>query len=237
MYPVPFAAARDVVRVALEAEQLGYYDVAGNDHLSTQQYVREAWTTPPCPCGNRTRQGERAAAKPPWDERAGRHGVITRTQLDNDAVHYRLTAEARPVPRWRGADELPKHDPARSEPMTQPAIRVTRDAGATTTVDSCDPPQPLGRVTPDSGRLPTCKRRSRPATAVAAAGGPSRLRGLAILPCRTLAADVGVVTGPDASVDDAHLPVEHGRDSLGDRPFELPRVCDGTDALGALSDG
>lgn len=47
MYPVPFATAQDVVRVAIEAEQLGYYDVAGNDHLSTQQYVREAWPIPP----------------------------------------------------------------------------------------------------------------------------------------------------------------------------------------------
>lgn len=31
----------------MEAEQLGYYDVAGNDHLSTQQYVRAAWPDPP----------------------------------------------------------------------------------------------------------------------------------------------------------------------------------------------
>jgi probable F420-dependent oxidoreductase len=47
MYPVPFATAQDVVRVAIEAEQLGYYDVGGNDHLSTQRYVREAWPQPP----------------------------------------------------------------------------------------------------------------------------------------------------------------------------------------------
>src|SRR5437763_16902520 len=47
MYPVPFAAAADVIRVAMEAEQLGYYDVGGNDHLSTQQYVRDAWPDPP----------------------------------------------------------------------------------------------------------------------------------------------------------------------------------------------
>ncbi|GIH18887.1 LLM class flavin-dependent oxidoreductase [Rugosimonospora africana] len=46
-YPVPFASAEDVVRIALEAEQLGYYDVSGNDHLSTQQYVRQAWSAPP----------------------------------------------------------------------------------------------------------------------------------------------------------------------------------------------
>ena len=47
MYPVPFATAQDVIRVAVEAEQLGYHDVGGNDHLSTQQYVRRAWASPP----------------------------------------------------------------------------------------------------------------------------------------------------------------------------------------------
>jgi probable F420-dependent oxidoreductase len=47
MYPIPFASAQDVVRVAVEAEQLGYYDVAGNDHLNTPRYVRKAWTLPP----------------------------------------------------------------------------------------------------------------------------------------------------------------------------------------------
>ncbi|KRV49120.1 hypothetical protein AQ490_21740 [Wenjunlia vitaminophila] len=47
MYPVPFATAADVVRVAVEAEQLGYDDVAGNDHLSTQGYVRRTHAAPP----------------------------------------------------------------------------------------------------------------------------------------------------------------------------------------------
>ncbi|WP_405071386.1 LLM class flavin-dependent oxidoreductase [Kribbella sp. NBC_01510] len=47
MYPTPFATAQDVIRVALEAEQLGYYDVGGNDHLSTMRFIREAWTEPP----------------------------------------------------------------------------------------------------------------------------------------------------------------------------------------------
>ncbi|OBA88592.1 hypothetical protein A5662_02410 [Mycobacteriaceae bacterium 1482268.1] len=46
-YPVPFASADDVVRIAVEAEQLGYDEVAGNDHLSTQQFVRDAWHTAP----------------------------------------------------------------------------------------------------------------------------------------------------------------------------------------------
>ena len=46
-YPVPFAAADGVVRIAVEAEQLGYHEVAGNDHLSTQRFVRDAWQSPP----------------------------------------------------------------------------------------------------------------------------------------------------------------------------------------------
>lgn len=47
MYPVPFATTEDVVRVAIESEQLGYYEVAGNDHLTTQRYVRETFPDPP----------------------------------------------------------------------------------------------------------------------------------------------------------------------------------------------
>jgi probable F420-dependent oxidoreductase len=46
-YPVPFATADDVVRIAVEAEQLGFDEVAGNDHLSTQRFVRQAWSVPP----------------------------------------------------------------------------------------------------------------------------------------------------------------------------------------------
>jgi probable F420-dependent oxidoreductase len=46
-YPVPFATADDVVRIAVEAEQLGYDEVSGNDHLSTQRFVRQAWPAPP----------------------------------------------------------------------------------------------------------------------------------------------------------------------------------------------
>src|SRR5581483_48787 len=37
MYPVPFADTQDIVRIAVEAEQLGYYEVAGNDHFTTQR--------------------------------------------------------------------------------------------------------------------------------------------------------------------------------------------------------
>lgn len=47
MYPVPFASKDDIVRVAIESEQLGYYEVAGNDHFTTQQYVRETFADPP----------------------------------------------------------------------------------------------------------------------------------------------------------------------------------------------
>jgi len=47
MYPVPFATKDDIVRVAIESEQLGYYEVAGNDHFTTQRYVRETFPDPP----------------------------------------------------------------------------------------------------------------------------------------------------------------------------------------------
>lgn len=47
MHPVPFATVDDVVDMAVEAEQLGYHDAGGNDHLSTMTFVREAWPDPP----------------------------------------------------------------------------------------------------------------------------------------------------------------------------------------------
>jgi probable F420-dependent oxidoreductase len=47
IYPIPFARPSDVVRVAVEAERLGYDAVMGNDHLTTQQYVRARWPNPP----------------------------------------------------------------------------------------------------------------------------------------------------------------------------------------------
>jgi probable F420-dependent oxidoreductase len=47
MHPVPFANAAQVVDIALEAEQLGYHDAGGNDHLSTMRFVRDAWPDPP----------------------------------------------------------------------------------------------------------------------------------------------------------------------------------------------
>lgn len=47
MYPTPFASAAQVVDIAVEAEQLGYYEVAGNDHYTTQDYVRSSFEVPP----------------------------------------------------------------------------------------------------------------------------------------------------------------------------------------------
>jgi probable F420-dependent oxidoreductase len=47
MYPVPFASPADVIRIAVEAESLGYYAVMGNDHMTTQRYVRDEYRDPP----------------------------------------------------------------------------------------------------------------------------------------------------------------------------------------------
>ncbi len=47
MYPVPFAAPEDIVHIAKHAEKLGYHSVWGNDHMTTQKYVREEFSTPP----------------------------------------------------------------------------------------------------------------------------------------------------------------------------------------------
>lgn len=47
MYPVPFADAGQAVDLAVAAEELGYDSVWGNDHLSTQGYVREEFDQPP----------------------------------------------------------------------------------------------------------------------------------------------------------------------------------------------
>lgn len=47
MHPVPFQTVTDLADLAVEAEQLGFYDAGGNDHLSTMQFVRRAWQNPP----------------------------------------------------------------------------------------------------------------------------------------------------------------------------------------------
>ena len=47
MYPIPFAKPEDIIRVAQHAEKLGYHSVWGNDHMTTQKYVRKEFNTPP----------------------------------------------------------------------------------------------------------------------------------------------------------------------------------------------
>lgn len=47
MYPVPFADPDQAVRLAIEAERLGFDGVWGNDHVTTQQYVRAEFDSPP----------------------------------------------------------------------------------------------------------------------------------------------------------------------------------------------
>ncbi len=47
MYPVPFATPDQIVEIALWAEKLEYHSVWGNDHMTTQKYVREKFSLPP----------------------------------------------------------------------------------------------------------------------------------------------------------------------------------------------
>ncbi len=47
MYPVPFASPTQILQIAQHAESLGYHSVWGNDHMTTQQYVREEFSTAP----------------------------------------------------------------------------------------------------------------------------------------------------------------------------------------------
>ena len=47
MYPVPYADPEQAVRLAVEAERLGFDSVWGNDHVTTQRYVREEFDSPP----------------------------------------------------------------------------------------------------------------------------------------------------------------------------------------------
>ena len=46
-YPIPFSQPETVIRIAQHAEALGYHSVWGNDHMTTQQYVRAEFETPP----------------------------------------------------------------------------------------------------------------------------------------------------------------------------------------------
>lgn len=45
--PIPFAAPGDFVRIAREAERLGYDAVWGNDHVTAAPYVKTKWNDPP----------------------------------------------------------------------------------------------------------------------------------------------------------------------------------------------
>lgn len=47
MYPVPFVNADDLIEIAKHAEALGYHSVWGNDHMTTQKYVREEFSLSP----------------------------------------------------------------------------------------------------------------------------------------------------------------------------------------------
>jgi probable F420-dependent oxidoreductase len=47
MYPVPYADPDQAVDLAVQAERLGFDSVWGNDHVSTQRYVREEFDEPP----------------------------------------------------------------------------------------------------------------------------------------------------------------------------------------------
>jgi probable F420-dependent oxidoreductase len=47
MYPVPYADPEQAVELAVYAEELGFDSVWGNDHISTQAYVRGEFPMPP----------------------------------------------------------------------------------------------------------------------------------------------------------------------------------------------
>lgn len=47
MYPVPYAGEEEAVELAVTAERLGFDSVWGNDHVSTQAYVRAEFPDPP----------------------------------------------------------------------------------------------------------------------------------------------------------------------------------------------
>jgi probable F420-dependent oxidoreductase len=46
-YPIPFSDPEAVIRIAQYAEKLGYHSVWGNDHMTTQHYVRAEFPVPP----------------------------------------------------------------------------------------------------------------------------------------------------------------------------------------------
>ena len=46
-YPIPFSDPETLIRIAQHAEALGYHSVWGNDHMTTQHYVRAEFPVPP----------------------------------------------------------------------------------------------------------------------------------------------------------------------------------------------
>jgi probable F420-dependent oxidoreductase len=46
-YPIPFSDPESLLRIAQHAEALGYHSVWGNDHMTTQNYVRKEFPVPP----------------------------------------------------------------------------------------------------------------------------------------------------------------------------------------------
>ena len=46
-YPIPFCEPKDLVRTGVLCERLGYDAVWGNDHITTQRYVRQIYSEAP----------------------------------------------------------------------------------------------------------------------------------------------------------------------------------------------
>ena len=47
IYPIPFAETQDLLKIAQTAEKYGFDSLWGNDHMTTQDYVREEFPVPP----------------------------------------------------------------------------------------------------------------------------------------------------------------------------------------------
>ena len=47
VYPIPYVTPERLLHIATAAESLGYHSVWGNDHLTTQNYVKEGSSDPP----------------------------------------------------------------------------------------------------------------------------------------------------------------------------------------------
>ena len=47
MYPIPFATPEDFIAQGKLCERLGYHSVWGNDHITTQDYVRKLFPNQP----------------------------------------------------------------------------------------------------------------------------------------------------------------------------------------------